>query len=305
MPPLLRLGTRASALAQRQADWIAQCLRAAGVEVEMVLLRTEGDRRQDALAAFAGQGVFTREIQRALLDGRIDLAVHSLKDLPTEQPPDLTLGAVPERLSCNDVLITEKADGLKKLPPGSRIGTGSLRRRAQLLHVRPDLQMADIRGNIDTRLQKLRQGQFDALVLAEAGLIRLGLTGQITERLPPETFLPAAGQGALAVEIRNNDSQTRQAVAPLDHPPTRAAVLAERATLAALNGGCLAPVAAWGRMENDQLRLTARVLTPDGREILEADHVAPPSEAVELGRRAAETLLNQGAAEIIRQARGN
>jgi hydroxymethylbilane synthase len=312
---LLRLGTRASALAQRQADWVAQRLRAAGVEVEMAPLRTAGDRRRDAIASFGGQGVFTREIQRALLDGRIDLAVHSLKDLPTEQPPDLILAAVPERAPCNDVLIIGdcpnfrvrengtvplSADRLEGLPPGSRIGTGSPRRRAQLLHVRPDLQMADVRGNIDTRLQKLRQGLYDALVLAEAGLIRLGLADRITQRLPLETFLPAVGQGALAVEIRTGDSKTQQAVAPLDHPSTHAAILAERTMLAALHGGCLAPVAAWGRMENDQLRLTARVLTPDGREKLEADHIAPPSDALELGRRTADTLLRQGAAEIIR-----
>jgi hydroxymethylbilane synthase len=301
----LRLGTRASALAQRQADWIAERLCAAGVDVEKVLIRTEGDRRQDAIAAFGGQGIFTREIQRALLDGRIDLAVHSLKDLPTGQPPELILAAVPERAPCGDVLISEKADCLESLPPGSRVGTGSLRRRAQLLHVRPDLEMADVRGNIETRLNKLRQGQYDALVLAEAGLIRLGLADQITERLPLDAFLPAIGQGALAVETRADDAPTQRAVAPLDHPPSHAGVLAERAMLAALDGGCLAPIAAWGRMENGQLRLTGRVLMPDGRKKLEADQVAPLSEAVELGRRVAESLLRQGAAAIIRQTRGN
>ncbi|MBN2580935.1 MAG: hydroxymethylbilane synthase [Pirellulales bacterium] len=300
----MRLGTRASALARRQAEEVAQLLRAAGREVEIVLLRTQGDRRRrDAVAAFGGQGVFTREIQAALLERRIDLAVHSLKDLPTEEPPGLTITAVPERAPCGDVLISEQADRLENLPPGSRIGTGSLRRRAQLLHVRPDLQMADVRGNVETRLGKLRQGFFDALVLAEAGLIRLELEDQITQRLPLMVLLPAVGQGALAIETRSDDAVTRQAVAPLDHPPTHAAVLAERTMLATLHGGCLAPVAAWGRIEADQLRLTARVLSPDGRQKIEADHSAPPSDPVALGRRIAEDLLRQGAAEIIRQIR--
>jgi hydroxymethylbilane synthase len=269
----------------------------------MVLLRTEGDRRKWAIATFGGQGVFTREIQHALRDGRIDLAVHSLKDLPTDQPPDLILAAVPERGPYGDVLVTEKADCLAKLPPGSLVGTGSGRRRAQLLSVRPDLKMADIRGNIDTRLKKLRQGLYDALILAEAGVTRLGLADQITQRLPLDLLLPAIGQGALAIETRSDDSATQKAVAALDHPSTHAAVSAERAMLAALRGGCLAPVAAWGRVENDQLRLTGRVLTPDGRQKLEADYAAPPSDAFALGQRVAEDLLRQGAAEIIQHVR--
>jgi hydroxymethylbilane synthase len=288
-------------LARRQAEEIAEGLCVLGVEVVVTPLRTEGDRRQDALSAFGGQGVFTREIQQALLEDRIDLAVHSLKDLPTEGPPELAIVAVPERAPCGDVLITEKATGLEDLPPGGRLGTGSVRRRAQLLHVRPDLQTVDVRGNLDTRLRKLREGQFDALVLAEAGLIRLGLADQITQRLPLSEFLPAVGQGALALEIRSDDAETRQVLAALDHPPTHAAVLAERAMLATLQAGCLAPVAAWGRMEGDRLRLTARVLTADGREKIETDRSAPPSEPAALGRRTAEVLLNQGAAQMIRQ----
>jgi hydroxymethylbilane synthase len=202
------------------------------------------------------------------------------------------------------VLVCRQAGSLAELPPGAAVGSGSLRRRAQLLHVRGDLQMKDMRGNVDTRLRKLDQGDYDALVLAEAGLRRLNLAARITQMLPMSIMLPAVGQGALALETRCDDQAAREAVARLDDPATHRAVLAERSMLAALQGGCLAPIAAWGRVEGDQLTLTGRVLSPDGAEKLEATHSAAADEAIPLGRRVAGDLLSQGAADLIRASRG-
>jgi hydroxymethylbilane synthase len=301
---LLRLGTRGSALARWQADWVAEKLRGGEVEVEMVLISTSGDRRLDSLAAMGGQGVFTKEIQQSLVENRIDVAVHSLKDLPTEPSEELILAAVPERAACGDVLVSPRFLTLDKLPAGATVGTGSLRRKAQLLHVRPDLRIEEIRGNVDTRLKKVHAGEFDAIVLAEAGVTRLGLEAEITERLPLEMLLPAVGQGALGIETRQNDEATQKTVAQLDHAPSRAAVSAERAMLAALRAGCLAPVAAWGRIESDSLLLTGRVISTDGRVQLEAQSSAAPSDFLTLGRRVADELLDQGAAEVIQAARG-
>jgi hydroxymethylbilane synthase len=299
----LRLGTRASALARWQADWVAAELQRHGVEVELVLISTCGDQQLGPIEALSGRGLFTKEIQRALLEGRIDLAVHSLKDLPTDEVPGLCLAAVPERAPPGDTLVCARHASLAALPPGAVIGTGSLRRRAQLLNARPDLRTKDIRGNVDTRLRKLRQGDYDALLLAEAGLRRLGLADQITEVLPLAMILPAVGQGALGVETRRDETAARQSLAPLDHLPTHRAVLAERAMLAALRGGCLAPIAAYARLEGDRLRLTGRVLSPDGGKKLEAAESALPQQAVELGGQVAAELLAQGAAELIRASR--
>jgi hydroxymethylbilane synthase len=237
------------------------------------------------------------------LDERIDLAVHSMKDLPTDTPAELIVASVPQRAPCGDVLVSPAWKTLDQLPAGAIVGTSSMRRRAQILHIRPDLQMNDIRGNVDTRLRKVHQGDYQALVLAEAGLTRLGLTAEITQSIPLSTVLPAVGQGALALETRRDDDATRAALAPLDHPPTHQAVLAERAMLAALHGGCLAPIAAWGRMENTRLALAGRVISPDGRFKLEAALEAAPQDSVNLGQRVAEQLLNQGAAELIDLAR--
>jgi hydroxymethylbilane synthase len=301
-PMLLRLGTRRSALARTQADWVAGQLRALGIEVELAPISTSGDKSHGPIQDM-GQGVFTKEIQRALLDHRIDLAVHSLKDLPTDAPAELIIAAVPKRAPCGDVLVSPAWKTLEQLPAGAAVGTSSIRRRAQLLSVRPDLRMKDIRGNIDTRLRKLHQGEYQALVLAEAGLTRLGLAGEITQSMPMSVVLPAVGQGALALETRREDEATRAALAPLDHPPTHYAVLAERAMLAALHGGCLAPVAAWGRMETGRLTLTGRVLSPDGRQKIEDTETADFQDYIDLGRRVAEKLLHQGAAELIKLAR--
>ncbi len=299
----IRLGTRTSLLAQWQAQWVAAQLRNLGVAVELVPVSTSGDQQQTPIGAIGGQGIFTKEIQRELLAGRIDLAVHSLKDLPTDAVPGLCLAAVPPRAAVADALIATQGSSLERLPPGAVVGSGSLRRRAQLLHVRPDLQMRDIRGNVDTRLRKLHAGEYDAIILAEAGLQRLGLEAQIAQRLPMSVMLPAVGQGALALETRSDDQTTRQLLRALDHEDSHAAVLAERAMLAALQGGCLAPIAAWARRTGDSLTLTGRVLSPDGRRKIEAQRVAATGEAVRLGRAVAEELLAAGAAGMVEAAR--
>lgn len=299
----LRIGTRSSPLARWQAEHIAARLRQLGNDVEIVFITTQGDVRSGPLGQIGGQGLFTKEIQRALLAEEVDIAVHSLKDLPTEPVEGLTLGAVPERESPGDVLVSVKFKDVSLLPAGARIGTGSLRRRTQLLHGRPDLVIEDIRGNVDTRLQKLDDGEFDAIVLAQAGLTRLGLAEHITQVLPKEMMLPAVGQGALGIEIRAADQRAQEAVRPLDHAETHATVVAERALLAELRGGCLAPVGAWGRVEAGQLLLDAVVLSSDGKTRIHARDEAPPGEAASLGRRVAQSLRQQGSDELIAASR--
>ncbi len=301
----IRLGTRASALARWQAEWVAARLAELGTTVELVPISTTGDREQRGpIGSLGSQGVFTKEIQRALLDERIDLAVHSLKDLPTEPIEGLCLAAVPERETVHDALICREATSLADLPAGARIGSGSLRRRSQLLHHRPDLVVADIRGNVDTRMSKLDDGQYDAICLAEAGLKRLGLADRITELVPAAIMLPAIGQGALGLETRAGDDATRAALAPLDHADTHAAVIAERAMLAALHGGCLAPIAAWGRFDNGGLVLTGRVLSVDGAQRIEATEIASNGDGNKLGQLLARRLVEQGAEGLIAAARG-
>jgi hydroxymethylbilane synthase len=301
--PPIRLGTRASLLAQWQANWVAARLGELGVAVELVPITTRGDQQQTATGPVAGTGLFTKEIQRELLAGRIDLAVHSLKDLPTDVAPGLGLAAVPSRASVCDVLIANRYASLEELPSGATVGTGSLRRQAQLLHVRPDLKMRDIRGNVDTRLRKLRAGNFDAIVLAQAGMERLGLADQITQVLPLEIALPAVGQGALGIEARVDDEAVRAALAPLDDPATHAAAVAERAMLADLQGGCLAPIAAWARIDGRRLVLTGRVLNPGGDRKVEAVRSAEPTQAEQLGRHVADDLKADGAMALIEEAR--
>lgn len=299
----LRLGTRGSKLAQWQANWVAQQLQQAGCAVEVLLISTTGDQRQQEPIADVGQGVFTKEIQRALLDNQVDLAVHSLKDLPTEPTPGLCLAAVPERAAVGDALLSREGHTFEQLPQGAVVGTGSSRRRAQLWHRRPDLELRDLRGNVDTRIRKLHDGEFDAIILAEAGLKRLELDSHITEILPLEWYLPAVGQGALGIETREDDETTRAAVAVLDHAETHAAVVAERALLAGLRAGCLAPVGAWARMIDGQLVLEAAVLSIDGRQRLAATRQGSPADAAALGKDAADELIVAGAAELIRDAR--
>jgi hydroxymethylbilane synthase len=307
MPQQIRIGTRASPLAQWQANWVAELLRAAGIDVQLVPITTAGDRdQQGRIGAIGTSGVFTNELQRGLLDGRIDLAVHSLKDLPTEPVEGLRLAAVPPRESPGDALVSRGGVRFVELPAGAKVGTGSLRRQSQLLHARRDLQVCQIRGNVETRLRKLHEGQFDALVLAEAGLKRLGLANEITEIVPKSLMLPAVGQGALGLEARTDDADTLAAVAELDDRATHAAVRAERTLLAELRGGCLAPVGAWGRVEDGgRLRLAAVVLSQDGVQRLFAEYDDDLDQSESLGRRTASELLNQGAAALIASSRAN
>jgi hydroxymethylbilane synthase len=302
----IRIGTRGSHLARWQAGWVADRLRALhpGLEVGLVEIRTQGDRdRNSPLAAIGGTGLFTKEIQRALLDASVELAVHSLKDLPTLGPDGLALGAVPAREDAADALIAPDHRTLDALPDGATVGTGSLRRRAQLLHARPALRVVDVRGNVETRLNQALQGRLDAVVLAEAGLRRLGLEGHVTERLGPPRFLPAVGQGALGIECREDDAETRALLAPLDDPPTRRAVLAERRALAELEGGCMIPMAAWGRDTAEGLALDAAVFDPEGRERVFASLVGPPDDPDDLGRRVARALRDQGAERLLERVR--
>jgi hydroxymethylbilane synthase len=307
----LRLGTRGSTLAKWQAEWVAGELRRLGHVVELIEIATSGDVQQVvAVEQIGTRGVFTKEIQRALLRGEVDLAVHSLKDLPTEPVEGLGLAAVPERESTADVIVVGSAergvrsgDLLSTLPQGSRIGTGSLRRQAQLRHVRPDIQVADVRGNVETRLRKLDEGQFDAIVLAEAGLRRLGLADRVSQVLSTDVMLPAVGQGALGIECRADDVNTRAILAELNDSATRAAVTAERALLEHLRGGCMAPIGALGKVAGDRLELAAVVLKTDGSRRLAASEAGSPHEAESLGVRLADRLLSQGAAELIASSR--
>lgn len=304
-PPLrsVRLGTRSSALARWQADWVAARLEQFGVAVTMVPITTQGDASSKSLGVIGGQGVFTKEIQRSLLNGEIDLAVHSLKDLPTEKVDGLTLAAVPARESTRDVLVSTAADSIDALPTGARVGTGSMRRKAQLLHIRGDLEITDIRGNVDTRLRKLDEGQYDAIVLAEAGLRRLGLENRVAQVIPLSIMLPAIGQGALGIEARAGDEETLAAIAPLNHTETRNAVVAERAMLMSLRAGCLAPVGAWGRIEADQLALDGVVLTSDGSRRIAAAGSGSPDRAEAIGAEVAKRLLDEGAADLMASCR--
>jgi hydroxymethylbilane synthase len=309
----LRLGTRASKLARWQAEWVAGELQRLGHAVELVEIATRGDLEQVvAVEEIGTRGVFTKEIQRALLAGDVDLAVHSLKDLPTEPVESLMLAAVPTRESSADVLVLRAGSGergagskntFSDLQTGARVGTGSLRRQAQLLHVRPDLQVADVRGNVDTRLRKLDEGQFDALVLAEAGLRRLGLADRASQVLPLNVMLPAVGQGALGIECRVEDADTRAILASLNDAATRAAVTAERTLLEHLRGGCMAPVGALGSIVKGELSLSAVVLSADGVRRLVASETGSPTDAEPLGIRVADALLAQGAAELIASSR--
>lgn len=303
--PPLRIGTRGSQLARWQANWVADQLQNRGYSVELVEITTHGDQQQTgSLAAIGGEGVFTKELQRALLADEIDLAVHSLKDLPTTPVAGLWLAAVPPRASTADVLVARAADSLDTLPEGARVGTGSLRRAAQLLHARPDLTIDGIRGNVDTRLRKLDDGQYDAIVLAAAGLERLGLDGRITQVLPPRLMMPAVGQGALGIECRSRDAVTAPAVDKLNHAASHEAALIERQLLTCLGAGCSAPVGALVQVgDDDQMHLAAVVLSGDGRQRIFHKESATGDDVASLGRRVAEALLSQGAQELIATAR--
>ena len=297
---MIRIGTRASALALVQAGEMAAALRARGQDVEILPIRTEGDRLANArLATIGGKGLFVREIEDALLAGTVDVAVHSLKDLPAELPEGLMLAAFPVREDPRDTIITRSPGGLSGLPPGAVVGTSSPRRRALVLAARPDLVVEPLRGNVDTRLKKLETEAFDAVILAAAGLKRLGLMPTHAEPLAVDTFVPAVGQGVLGLEARADDARVRTALAALDDRVTRACALAERAFLTRLGASCVTPVAGHASIESGTLVMRALVVSEDGKRILRERGTATLPEASSLGRRLAESLLGQGAATMV------
>ena len=302
--PLI-IGTRASRLARTQTGLVVAMLRAAhgdGLAMEVRTSDTEGDRSQASnapLADMAGRGVFVKDLERSLADGSIDLAVHSLKDVTTDLAEGMAIVAIPQRADPRDVLVTRSAGTLAQLPAGARIGTSSPRRAAQLAAARPGLDISPIRGNVDTRLQKLDRGDYDAVVLAAAGLVRLGLGGRITEYLEPAVCMPDAGQGALAIEARADDSAVAALLAPLDHAGTHAAVTAERALLRCLGGGCSLPVGTLATLEGAVLTLQAVVCSPNGSAMLRGTETGPAAEAEAIGGRLAQRLLDQGAQHLL------
>lgn len=297
----IRIGTRGSALALAQAGWVRQKLegRYPGLKVEAITIKTSGDRFLNTpIKAIGGKGIFVKEIEEALLRKEIDLAVHSMKDLPTEIPIALTIAAIPEREDPRDVLVSLNHRPLKDLPSGARVGTGSLRRRSQILHYRPDLLVLPIRGNIDTRLKKMDRGEVDALIMALAGLRRIGKEDRVSEYISPEICLSAVAQGALGLESREGD-RVIHAMAFLHHLPTAMEVLAEREFLRRLGGGCQIPVGARACMAGDQIRLMGVVGDVDGRKLFRGEVLGPAKEAEKLGQELAEQLLKKGADEIL------
>jgi hydroxymethylbilane synthase len=302
----LRIGTRGSPLALWQARHIADLLRPLTQPrlVELIEIETSGDVIRDVpLSQIGGDGVFTKEIQRALLDNRVDVAVHSLKDLPTTPVPELVLAAVPRRGASGDAFVSRRYRHFDDLPAGASVGTSSLRRRSQALNRRPDLKLIDVRGNVGTRLAKLDSDGLDALILAEAGLQRLGLESHIMEILDPTWMLPAVGQGALGLECRADDATTRELLATLNDMPTRQAVLAERALLRGLGGGCLVPIGAATVVRDGQLSMRGAVLSPDGTARVAAEEAGAAEQSEAIGHRLATTLLGVGARELLSRPR--
>ncbi|MGO9258389.1 MAG: hydroxymethylbilane synthase [Bryobacteraceae bacterium] len=298
---MLVIASRGSQLALWQARWVQAQLAARGHDSVIEIIKTTGDKITDVpLAMVGGKGLFTKEIEEALLDGRADLAVHSLKDLPTELPEGLALAAVPEREDPHDAIAGKR---LAELPQGARVGTSSLRRAAQLRNLRPDLTIESVRGNLDTRLRKLDEGQYDAVVLAAAGLKRLGWAGRIAEILPSEVMCPAVGQGALAIETRTVGAG-RDACAALDHQETHYAVTAERGLLAALGGGCQVPIGAHASAREGRLTLVALVASPDGSEVVRGATNGALAHAEALGRALGADLLARGARRILEAVEG-
>ncbi len=317
----IRIGTRGSALARWQAEHVASALKAipGAPDPELVLIKTEGDRIQDVpLSKLQGKSFFTKEIEEALLRRRVDVAVHILKDLATEIPAGLTLGAVMEREGPRDALLfspSRLAGGASLFPDepphspddlsrGARVGTSSLRRRALLARWRPDLELAELRGNVPTRIRKLDDGEYDAIVLAAAGVKRLGLSRRISAYLPFDYFLPAVSQGAIGVQIRADDADAAEWIGSLEHPETRAATTAERAFLRTMEGGCQLPVGAFGELDRNGLRLRGVVCSLDGSRGVDGEISGAPEEAEELGVVLAEELMGKGGGEILDEIRG-
>jgi hydroxymethylbilane synthase len=300
----LRIGSRGSALALWQANHIgARLAELHGVESEIIRIQTSGDHFQGtAISQIGTKGVFIKEVEDALLAGTIDLAVHSMKDVPTETPPGLTFPAISKREDVRDCFISHRGIALEKLPAGSRVGTSSLRRQSQLLLYRSDLQPVELRGNVDTRMRKVAEGAYDGIILAKAGVDRLGMSDKITEVLSTEIMLPAVGQGALGIETREADRQISRLVAAFDDEATRQCVTAERALLRELEGGCQVPLGAWARLGAGGLLLEACVLSPDGKEHLRREQSGAPEDAEKIGKRLGQILLDAGADRILRLA---
>jgi hydroxymethylbilane synthase len=299
---VLRIGTRGSRLALWQAEWVQRRLQELYPEltVRLVPISTQGDRIQDVpLARIGGKGLFVKEIEEALFDGRIDLAVHSMKDVPSVLPTGLILACIPQREDPRDALISRNGRDFSQLPQGARIGTSALRRQAQLLYRRPDLEIVPLRGNVETRLRKMEEEHLDGIILAAAGLKRLGLMRLISACLPPELSLPAIGQGALGLECHQDNGWVLERIAPLHHPATALTVSAERSFLRRLNGGCQVPLAAHGTLAGQTLTLTGLVAGIDGRCLLKETVAASLSQAEELGVHLAEKLLSKGADRIL------
>jgi len=297
---ILRIGTRGSMLAKWQAESVRKQLFAAtGMEAEIVIIKTSGDKMQQApLTQIGGKGIFIKELEEALLEESIDLAVHSVKDVPTDIPSRLMFPAVCRRDDVRDCLV---GSTLANLRQGARVGTSSLRRQAQLKHLRPDLDLRDLRGNVDTRLRKVESGEYEAVMVAKAGLDRLGLSQRISEVLSPEVCMPAVGQGAIAVECRLKDTEVADLLAPLDDRETRTAIIAERALLSALQGGCQVPLGAWARVERNELLLDACVCSVDGAQYVKQRATAPPGQAAQLGEHMARALITAGAQSILEE----
>jgi hydroxymethylbilane synthase len=302
MPDTIRIGTRGSQLALWQARHVKDLISDAfpNIDVSITVIKTTGDRITDRpLSLVGGKGLFVKEIETALLAHDIDLAVHSMKDMPGELPSGLTIGAIPCRENPFDVLISRKGLMLSDYPPGTIVGTSSLRRASQLRYLRPDLTIRSIRGNLDTRIRKLMSGEFDAIVLAAAGLVRLGQADRITEFLDETVMVPAVGQGALCIETRQNDQKTARIMEKLDHVPTRTCVQGERAFLKEIEGSCHIPVACYGQMTADQVRLTAVVSSEDGRDRILEQINSPVTDVVARGRELAQTVLEKGGRQIL------
>ncbi len=306
----LRIGSRGSQLALWQANHISALLRARGHEVEVEIIHTTGDKITDVALAMVGtkgglgKGIFTKEIEEALAAGRVDLAVHSLKDLPTELAPGFEIAAITERQDPRDAFCSRKYATVEDLPQGARVGTSSLRRQAQLKAIRPDLDIHPLRGNVDTRLRKLEQGEYDAIILAAAGLKRLGKMQLVKQVIPAEIMCPAAGQGALAIEIRKGDAATRQHLEFLNDPVARAATTCERALLNSLGGGCQVPIGALAEVRNGMLHIDAIVADPDGSKLLRESRDGDLNDPEALGNAVGRTLLGCGGDEILEAVYG-
>lgn len=305
-PKTLRLGTRASRLALWQADHVTALLeRIPGApHIEIIKISTEGDRIQDVpLSEIRGQAFFTKEIEQALLDDRVDFAVHSMKDLATQMPEGLSLAATPEREDPRDVIVSRNGEGLAQLAPSARVGTSSLRRKAFLAHLRPDLELAELRGNVPTRLDKLKAGEYDAVILAAAGVKRLGFAQDISGFLPTEDFPPAASQGALALQIRSGDEFAAKWIGQLDDRPTRLATTAERSFLRRVEGGCQVPVGALATIDGDRLTLAATICALSGARVVTGRETGFAEDAEKIGRELGGRLLAEGGEEILSEIR--